>query len=541
MAPVNPQTTIGLSQGCCYDCRCYLDLEDSLTQVAYETFDIFKGISHLGLEVPKAQIATPTDIVDHLVLTTDRKAFETLSLPLNVLTQSLKLKNVIKLPPSTVSFKVSPEESHKLNGDYPPSYLAPDFPRPIHPAKIIDARELTRAGAQKRVYHISMDVSDYPLAEGDEWLVGGAIGISARNSLKVVDEILRCLDISDEEADEPIIVKTTGGRWPTLWAEDQPRELPTSRRELLAWTIDVQSFPPKKALLRLMAEYTSDPVQKKILLFLCSTQGQPSFCHLRTTGQITLIHLLHAFPSSRPPLDHLFSILPPLNARFYSLSNDPSKSSPTGQRILDFAFTVQESHDTWRDEVRAGVGTGFLEQRCQKWISSSSFEREMITIPMFRGLHKNALALEYKAEGPIVLIGAGVGIAPFRGFVQRRLQNAACSGQVYVIQGCRDCHVDEIYCGEWGGDYSARTIVESRRGRKEYVQDEIRRQGKTIWRVLNKENGAIYACGSGKGMAQDIMDALVDVGIEHGRLTPDESRKTWTEWNGVRLHMENWG
>ena len=88
-----------------------------------------------------------------------------------------------------------------------------------------------------------------------------------------------------------------------------------------------------------------------------------------------------------------------------------------------------------------------------------------IRVPMFRGLMANPLARKFVSDGPMLLIRAGVGIAPFRGFVQRRLKSANCANKVWVLQGVRDSLLDEPYSGEWGVEEDQiKNVVQSRCG-----------------------------------------------------------------------------
>lgn len=116
--------------------------------------------------------------------------------------------------------------------------------------------------------------------------------------------------------------------------------------------------------------------------------------------------------------------------RFYSLSNDPHESRFQHRRIIEIAVSVHESAENWRDGTRTGVGSGFFERCARKMIDGGATD---IRVPMFRGLMANPLAKEFVTDGPMLLIGAGVGIAPFRGFVQRRLQSANCANKVWLV------------------------------------------------------------------------------------------------------------
>ncbi|PQE10879.1 FAD binding domain-containing protein [Rutstroemia sp. NJR-2017a WRK4] len=431
----------------------------------------------------------------------------------------------------------------------PPIFVQPHPPYEVYSAKIFSARELTKPGAEKRTYHFDLDVTDYPEEGGVDFKVGGAIGVMAPNEESIVDELMDLLSIPRHLRDRKVLLKTESGRWPTVWGDDKPRELVTTRRDLLTWCSDIQSYPPTKNLLRLFAEYASDENEKKILLYLCSAEGQGVFCDFRTGPHITINQLLHAFPSSKPPLDHLLSQLQTLMPRFYSMSNDPHESCVPVEgcsRLIEIAVTVHETNN-WRGGPRTGLGSGFFERQARKFIEAEKEGRKVnLRIPMFKGLMANPLAREFVSDGPMLLIGAGVGVAPFRGFVQRRLKNANCANKVWVLQGVRDSLLDELYSGEWGVHESeVKKVVQSRKpGAKQkgkYVQDEVRHQADLVWFIINALDGRVFVCGSSKGMGEGVEEALVDVAMEKGNLGREEAKKFWKLKNEAGQYIaETW-
>lgn len=469
----------------------------------------------------------------------DNEAFRSLKLNVDLLTSDSLLSNVVDVPEKTLSFSTVPASAVDMKlgpPDHPPPFVQPHPPYYVYRAPLHHARELTKPGAEKRTYHFDIDVTDYPDESGVvDFIVGGAIGVCPRNKDEEVDEIFNLLGVPKSMRDKKVTARTTKGRWPTIWGDDKPRELITTRRELLSWCSDIQSYPPTKPLFRLLAEYDSDPNEKQILLFLASAQGQGAYCDLRTDSHITVSQLLHAFPSSQPPLDHLLSALNTLMPRFYSLSQDPllSRTVKGGERrrLIEIAVTVAESKD-WKRGLRTGAGSGYLERLARQVIDA---ERQGIDpktldlhIPMFRGLMANPLAARFASDGPMLLVGAGVGVAPFRGFVQRRLQSANCANKVWVLQGVRDSLLDELYTGEWGVDESkVRTVVQSRRGESKYVQEEVRHQADLVWYVINALDGRLFVCGSGKGMGEGVEAALLDVAMAKGNLNSEEAKLFW--------------
>jgi sulfite reductase alpha subunit-like flavoprotein len=471
----------------------------------------------------------------------ENDAFRSLGLKLGALGTQTELTEIVDLPQKTVTFKpLNKTTSIPLDDTrkHPPKFVTPHPPYEVFSAPLFHARELTKPGAEKRTYHFDLDVTDYPTESGDvDFVVGGAIGVCAPNAPEVVDQVFDLLAVPTFVRDKKVLMKTSNGRWPTIWGDEQPRELVTTRRDLLTWCSDVQSYPPTKQLLRLLAEYAESEHERKILMYLSSAQGQAAFCDLRTGAYITLLQLLSAFPSSRPPLDHLLSVLNTLMPRFYSLSQDPQASCLRDgshcRRLIEIAVTVHESRN-FSGGFRTGVGSGFLERLAQQVIAAEKAgkdPRELdLRVPMFRGLMANPLAREFVSDGPMLLIGAGVGVAPFRGFVHRRLKSANCANKVWVLQGVRDSLLDELYSGDWGvHEDKVKKVVQSRKGEAKYVQDEVRAQADLVWFIINALDGRIFVCGSSKGMGEGVEAALVDVAVAKGNLNLEEAKAFWEE------------
>jgi sulfite reductase alpha subunit-like flavoprotein len=483
-------------------------------------------------EAPRIEIPVQTPRND---------AYRAMVLKLGPIGLETELNGITDLPEKTVSFarlglNATVREPPGDTSRHPPKFVTPHPPYEVYSAPLFHARELTKSGAEKRTYHFDIDVTDYPAESGNvDFVVGGAIGVCAPNPSELVDAIFDLLAVPNFIRDKPVLMKTTKGRWPTIWGDDNARELVTTRRELLTWCSDVQSYAPTKDLLRLLGEYAEDLHERKILMYLSSTQGQPSFCDLRTGPYVTLFQLLSAFRSSRPPLDHLLSVLNTLMPRFYSLSQDPQVSclrdEKNCRRLVEIAVTVHEADD-FANGTRPGVGSGFLERTAQKLIAAEKAgidPRSLdLRIPMFRGLMANPLAREFVSDGPMLLIGAGVGVAPFRGFVHRRLRSANCANKVWVLQGVRDSLVDELYSGDWGvHEDKVKKIVQSRKGEKKYVQEEVRAQADLVWFIINALDGRIFVCGSSKGMGEGVEKSLVDVAMGKGNLNEEEARAFW--------------
>lgn len=534
---ITGETTTELIQRCCGG-GCCLNRKAKTEEIEYEPFELLDNDAYRSLlvkidAIPKnlngtADLPEQTAFLEPVRRPSDLPSPTDSGISLGSLPEGTNQTHVAEVEKALKSLTLEDLDT-KIQ---PPSFVQPHPPHHVFPARIHNARELTRPGAEKRTFHFDLDVTDYPDDENTDFKVGGAVGVSAPNEASMVDEVFDLLLVPRFLRDKPVLLRTTKGRWPTVWGDDQARELVTTRRDLLTWCSDIQSYPPTKQLLRVLAEYATDDVERKILTFLCSAEGQGVFCDFRTGPHVTLPQLLHAFPSSKPPLDLLFSVLQPIMPRFYSLSNDPHDSyqerDGRKHRLIEIAVTVHSSHD-WRTGSRAGVGSGFFQRQALKFIEAQEKgESTDLYIPMFKGLMANPLAKQFVSDGPMLLIGAGVGIAPFRGFVQRRLKTANCANKVWVLQGVRDSLVDELYSGEWGvHEDEVKRVVQSRRGEGRYVQEEVKNQADLVWYIINSVDGRVFVCGSTRGMGEGVEKALIEVAMEKGNLEHDEAKQFW--------------
>lgn len=217
-----------------------------------------------------------------LIVPPDNDAYRSLRINLGELTLGSKLDKVVDLAPQKISFTPFPAVETQPQSTvevHPPTFVQPHPPYNVYSAPISHARALTRPGAEKRTYHFDLDVTNYPTESGTvDFVVGGAVGVCAPNSDEVVDDVFDELGVPRFVRDRPVVVKTEDGRWPTIWGDEMARELVTTRRELLTWCTDLQSYPPTKRLFRILAEYAEDENEKKILMYLSAAQGQAAFC-----------------------------------------------------------------------------------------------------------------------------------------------------------------------------------------------------------------------------------------------------------------------
>ncbi|CAJ0925211.1 12121_t:CDS:10 [Entrophospora sp. SA101] len=347
---------------------------------------------------------------------------------------------------------------------------------------------LSHPDALKRTLHLELDVKEF--RDKIEFVPGDSFGIYAPNSIELIKGILSMLEINEQEFDEEISVES-------LEEKDLPSHLKnansTSIIELLSYGVDLCSSP-RKALLRMMAEYVSDENEKKTLLF------SPTFLDLLTT-----------FPSCKPPFERILDILPPHQPRYYSITNSPLSICDK----LHIAFNVAEydtpsPYNMRKYGVCPGTGVapfvGFLQHR----------EQILSVNPKEVGKNNNDILV----------------------------------GDMWLFYGCRNKEIDFIYRKELEG-FLERGILkellvsESRvagagiDGKPKYVQDLIRKYGNDLYDLLDKKNAMIFICGDAKGMSKDVNDALVDILIEHGKMDRPEAIKLLQKWMSEKRYLRD--
>ncbi|CAG8748267.1 8068_t:CDS:2, partial [Funneliformis mosseae] len=182
------------------------------------------------------------------------------------LSKLAKAETLTALPriPTVICKIVKSNKKESINPASLPPFI--NTSTPIVNARLDTVRCLTHPDALKRTIHLELDIKDYK--EKLEFVPGDSIGIIAPNNKKLVLEILKTLEIGENEANQEISIESLEG---TVLPSHLRNAQTTSIMELFRYGVDLTSLP-RKALLRLMAEYTTDEEERKTLLFLCSKQ-----------------------------------------------------------------------------------------------------------------------------------------------------------------------------------------------------------------------------------------------------------------------------
>jgi sulfite reductase (NADPH) flavoprotein alpha-component len=343
------------------------------------------------------------------------------------------------------------------------------------PATFVARRLLNKGKSEKETWHIDFDLRGCGL----DYVVGDSFGIFARNEVGLVDQVIAMLGASH----------TTDVNGKTL------------RDALIE---DVSLAPAPDTLFELISFITGGAQREKARAL---AQGEDPDGDAAT---LDVMAALQKFSGVRPHPEAFIEALEPLQPRLYSISS--SHNATPGKLSL----TVDCVRYIVGKRKRFGLASTFLAERINPGDAVKVYVQKA-----------HGFALPSDPKVPIIMIGPGTGIAPFRAFLLDRKATGA-PGKNWLFFGHQrsDCdffYSDELNAMKTSGLLTRMSLAWSRDGAKKfYVQDRMREVGRELWTWL-AEGATVYVCGDAKRMARDVERVLVDIVAQFGARSTDEA------------------
>jgi sulfite reductase (NADPH) flavoprotein alpha-component len=343
-------------------------------------------------------------------------------------------------------------------------------------ATVLDKVKITGRDSDKEVYHVELSLE----GSGIIYEPGDSVGILANNPPSLVDSIIRKTGFSGTEE-----IKLKEGDFQLKDALSDRLEITVLNRDVL------QKYQEKTGNVKLL-EIIIDDAQLDQYLY-----GHD------------VLDLLEDFPFVFTPQEFV-DVLRSFPARLYSIS---SSQSAVGDEVH---ITVATVRYTRRERERSGACSSYLADQIEIESKVSVF------------IEKNlAFKLPANEETPVILVGAGTGVAPYRAFLQHREANNQ-KGKTWLFFGERRFHSDFLYQVEWqkllkDGYLEKIDVAFSRdQDQKIYVQHRLIEKQKEIFEWLVR-GANIYLCGDMKQMARDVQNTLLRIFETEGGMTEEKA------------------
>ena len=369
-----------------------------------------------------------------------------------------------------------------------------DDPNAIAPltAALSVNQKITGRDSEKDVRHVEIDLGD----SGLRYQPGDALGVWYQNDPALVKELVELLWL---KGDEPVTV--------------EGKTLPLN--EALQWHFELTVNTAN------IVENYATLTRSETLLPLVGDKAKLQH-YAATTPIVDMVR----FSPAQLDAEALINLLRPLTPRLYSIASSQAEVEN------EVHVTVGVVRYDVEGRARAGGASSFLADR----VEEEGEVRVFIE-------HNDNFRLPTNPETPVIMIGPGTGIAPFRAFMQQRAVDEA-PGKNWLFFGNPHFTEDFLYQVEWQryvkeGVLTRIDLAWSRdQQQKIYVQDKLREQGAELWRWIN-DGAHIYVCGDANRMAKDVEQALLEVIAEFGGMDTEAADEFLSELRVERRYQRD--
>ena len=362
------------------------------------------------------------------------------------------------------------------------------------PATVLGVRSVTKPGSAKETIHVDFSLE----GSGLEYTTGDALGVFPCNDPALVDALIGALGLNAEEQ-----VALPDGSAATL-------------REALITTYDITGL--KKGAL---TKWNATAHSAALAAILEDKEALKDFVWGRDLLDLAQDDAMKATFADGAALT---AILPKLTPRLYSIASSPAANP--GQVALCVGAVRYSSHG--RD--RKGVCSTYMADRLQAGDKVRVF------------VHSNkGFRLPEDGATPIIMVGPGTGIAPFRAFWQQRVIDGA-SGPMWLFFGnpykaTDSCYEDELAPLVESGALKLSVAWSRDQAHKIYVQHLMEAASEEIWQWLEK-GAAVYMCGDANRMAKDVERTLLDIISKHGNRSEEEAAAYLADMKAAKRYQK---
>ncbi|RLW00566.1 hypothetical protein DV515_00008958 [Chloebia gouldiae] len=433
----------------------------------------------------------------------------------------------LRLPPK-YTLHYLPEDSPHPESDVLQPAAPQAAPCELHPfaARMVSNQRVTAQSHFQDVRLIEFDIA----GSGITFRAGDVVMIQPQNCPEDVQRFCQLLRL---EPHRRFVLEPTepGTSLPPLLPQ------PCTIQYLVTHYLDI-SCVPRRSFFELLAYFSTNELEREKLQEFSSAQGQEELYSYCNRPRRTTLEALWDFPHTTCaiPADYLLDLIPRIRPRAFSIASS-MLAHPERMQIL----VAVVRYKTRLSKPRCGL--------CSTWLASLNPEQGDVRVPLW--VKNGGMKFPADPATPVIMIGPGTGVAPFRAAIQERVA-LGCRGNCLFF-GCRHQSKD-FYCQiEWEelvtkGFLTLFTAfsrdqvsAQKRREEKVYVQHRIRENRKLVWELLSSENAHVYLAGNAKQMPAAVAEALQSVLQLEGGLSPSEAEEHLTALErSRRFQSETW-
>ncbi|MBE3662570.1 sulfite reductase [NADPH] flavoprotein, alpha-component [Vibrio navarrensis] len=359
-------------------------------------------------------------------------------------------------------------------------------------ATLLTSQKITGRDSGKDVRHIEIDLAD----SGLTYQPGDALGVWYENSAQLANVVAAAVGLSGVES-----VEVDGESLSLHSALVSKYEITGANPQFVTKFAELSG---SKKLQKLVED------KDKLREYAANTQ---------------IVDVLKE-KKTKLSAEQLISLLRRLTPRLYSIA---SSQSEVDEEVHLTVGIVEYDVD---GEVRQGGASSYLGQRLE----------EGETVKVFIE-HNNNFKLPQDDSTPVIMIGPGTGIAPFRSFIQER-DNRGADGKNWLFFGDRTFTQDFLYQVEWqkylkSGILTRLDVAFSRdQHEKVYVQHRVLEQAEQVWQWL-QDGAYVYICGDATRMAKDVHEALLVVAQQQGGLSREKAEEYFNELRKAKRYQRD--
>lgn len=363
-----------------------------------------------------------------------------------------------------------------------------------HPFKIQDNQRTTALNHFQDVRFLRLKCQTEDLS----WEPGDVLDVQPQNSDEAVKTFFDLIHEHSLDFDASTVVEVTSAYL------DMPLpkaySLPLSLHQAAKYVWDLSS-KPRQRFLEVLGQNCNDEMEKEKLQEFCSGEGIDDLVAYVNRPRRSLLEVLEDFrhATSSLTLQQLFEMMPLIQPRSFSIASDVSSLT------LDLLVAVVE-YKTIMHTPRMGL--------CSNWLKNLKSGTEL------RGVvKKGTMVWPTDLSIPLIMVGPGTGIAPFRSIIQNRLHaqsKGSTIGPLIVFFGCRnktaDFHFEKDF-STWSDAKKVEAHIAFSRDQdhKVYVQHLITKNGAHLAKLIKEQNAYIYVAGSSNNMPKSVREAFIEI------------------------------